>query len=155
MRSQAILTRLSGFRKTRGSCIIENATTDQIVTLVQVPGIRKKWDSRFETAWIIRRFTPLGYEFYSLGTLDRDLVPPVLTKFHTFFPGNSPPGLGWFINPRDLAGMSQIYVAENPDGQLGKNEEIVAIQVSVIDKERCSEVRGRTRMDLLAISRLE
>ena len=108
--------------------IIENATTDKIVPLVQVPGIRQCWDSRFETAWIIRRFTPLGYEFYSLG--------------------NSPPGLGWFINPRDLAGMSQIYVAGNPDGQMGKNEEVVIIQVSIIDKERCSEVRGRTRMKL-------
>lgn len=41
-------------------------------------------EQRFETAWIQRRFGPTSYQFYSLG--------------------NSPPGLGWLIYPRDIVG---------------------------------------------------
>lgn len=79
-------------------------------------------------AWILQRFTPLAYSFFSLG--------------------NSPPGLGWLIQPRDLCGMSQIFVAGDPNGQLGQNQEVVIIQVSVKDDKRCSEQRGKTRMSL-------
>ena len=42
---------------------------------------------RFETAWIQRRFSETSYQFYSLG--------------------NSPPGLAWLINPRDLVGSKE------------------------------------------------
>lgn len=39
---------------------------------------------RFETAWMLRRFSDTCYQFYSLG--------------------NMPPGLSWLIWPRDLVG---------------------------------------------------
>lgn len=118
----------SGIPLVRGTCTIENATTDQIVPIIQSPGIRKKWDPRFDTAWILRRFSASSYEFYSLG--------------------NSPPGMSWIINPRDLSGIHQSYVGGNKDGGLGENKEVILIQSGVVDNERAPEQRGRTRMKL-------
>jgi len=114
---------------TRGTCIIEGITTDAIVPLIQAPGIRRKWDPRFQDAWILRRFSSAAYQFYSLG--------------------NSPPGMGWLISPRDLSGAHQQYYEGKKDESLaGQGKEIILIQVGIKDDERASEQSGRTRMKL-------
>ncbi|CAD6583108.1 MAG: p24 complex component [Cyphobasidiales sp. Tagirdzhanova-0007] len=142
----------SGMPMVRGTCIIENATTDAIAPIIQTPGqasspnierlsawsdcaffcqlrIRRKWDPRFETAWIQRRFSATSYQFYSLG--------------------NSPPALAWLINPRDLVGIHQSYIGgKEIEEHVGENKEIILIQTSVIDNERASEQPKRTRMSL-------
>lgn len=113
----------------RGTCIVQNATTDELVPIIQTPGVRKKWDPRFETAWIVRRFSDISYEFYSLG--------------------NMPPALKWLIWPRDICGVHQTYVdGKADDSGLGQNKEIVLMQTSVKDDERASSQSGKTRMTI-------
>jgi len=112
----------------RGTCVVEGVTTDALIPLIQLSGIRKLWDPRFADAWILRRFDPLNYAFYNLG--------------------KAPPGLGWIVSPRDITGISTIYVDGSNSGFTGSNKEIVIIQASAKDDQRAPETKGRTRMNL-------
>ena len=50
----------------RGHAVIEDATPDEVVATIQVPDMRKKWDSRFDYGAAINRFDPNTYSFYSV-----------------------------------------------------------------------------------------
>lgn len=51
---------------TRGSTLVEDATPQQVMGVLQLPGMRKKWDPRLEAGYPIRRFSASSYELYSV-----------------------------------------------------------------------------------------
>lgn len=65
----------------RGTCIVENATTEQVLSVIQQPGMRLIWDPRFESGAMLKRYTRTSYQFYSVMK-----------------------GLGWLIWPRSIVG---------------------------------------------------
>lgn len=126
-------------------------TTDALVGVIQLAGMRKLWDAvstclcpisdtrecplilkyahqRFADLWLLRRFSRNVYQWYLLQ--------------------KPPPGLGWLINPRDCTGISTSYFDGDSDGLLGGHKEIVLAQASTIDDQRAPVVRNRTRMNM-------
>lgn len=49
----------------KGVTTVENATPSQILSVIQLPGIRKKWDPRFDNAHPLERYGPQEYLFYT------------------------------------------------------------------------------------------
>ncbi|EST07749.1 START domain protein [Kalmanozyma brasiliensis GHG001] len=49
----------------KGSTIVENATPSQVLAVIQQPGMRKKWDPRFDNATQLDRYGPQKYAFYT------------------------------------------------------------------------------------------
>lgn len=50
----------------KGTSIVEATTPAQVLASIQLPGIRKKWDPRFESGHAIARYGIRSYEFYSV-----------------------------------------------------------------------------------------
>lgn len=103
----------------KGTSTIENTTPQQVLASIQLPGIRKKWDPRFESGDAIARYNIHSYEFYSVM--------------------KSP---SYFIWARDIVGVQEnIHNADS--------SEISIIQVSVPDEENLPEAgsyaKSRTR----------
>lgn len=65
-------------------------TSEQFLATIQLPGMRKRWDPRFETGFVLERFARRSYSFYSLMK-----------------------GMGWLVYPRDICGQQQIFEADN------------------------------------------
>lgn len=98
---------------------IENTTPARVLATIQLPGLRKKWDPRFEEGHVIARYGPNSYEFYSVM--------------------KSP---SYFIWARDIVGVQENVYAH--DGS-----EITVIQTSVTDEDNLPEAgsyaKSRTR----------
>ena len=82
--------------------------------------MRKRWDSRFETGFILERFSRTDYSFFS-----------------------EMKGMGWLVYPRDIAGHQHNFISTSGK----KNEEIVVIQTSK-ENELAPEQSGKTRATL-------
>lgn len=104
---------------TRGSTLVENATPQQVLAALQLPGIRKKWDPRLDEGHAVRRFSQTSYEVYSVM--------------------KSP---SYFIWARDIVACQETWWGE-------KAEDALLVQVSVTDDERLPEAgsyqKSRTR----------
>lgn len=103
----------------KGTTIVENTTPVKVLATIQLPGLRKKWDPRFDAGHAIARYSANSYEFYSLM--------------------KSP---SYFVWARDIAGVQEnIY---NDDGK-----KIIVIQTSVKDEDNLPEAgsyaKSRTR----------
>ncbi|SAM80975.1 uncharacterized protein UBRO_02672 [Ustilago bromivora] len=106
----------------KGVTIVENATPSQVLAVIQQPGMRKKWDSRFDAANQLERYGPQKYLFY------------------TYMKSPS-----YFVWARDIVGVQENIVTDNGD-------RIVVIQTSVDDKQYVDEdgsySKSRTRAAL-------
>lgn len=106
----------------KGVTVVENATPSQILSVIQLPGIRKKWDPRFDNAHPLERYGPQEYLFY------------------TYMKSPS-----YFVWARDIVGVQQNIISE--DGS-----QITILQTSVdADKyvdEAGSYSKSRTRATL-------
>lgn len=106
----------------KGVTIVENATPSQVLAVIQQPGMRKKWDSRFDAANQLERYGPQKYLFY------------------TYMKSPS-----YFVWARDIVGVQENIVTDNGD-------RIVVIQTSVDDKQYVDEdgsySKSRTRATL-------
>jgi hypothetical protein len=49
----------------RGTCLVENATTEQVLSVIQQPGMRLQWDPRFESGHMLRRHSRTSFVFAS------------------------------------------------------------------------------------------
>lgn len=56
----------SGVPITRGSTIVEGVSPLELTGVIQLPGMRKKWDPRLEDGFPIRRFSQSSFEIYSV-----------------------------------------------------------------------------------------
>ncbi|CAD6903153.1 unnamed protein product [Tilletia controversa] len=56
----------SGVPVVKGTALIENATPEEVIATIQLPGMRRKWDVRFDGGHNIRRFSYTSYQFYSV-----------------------------------------------------------------------------------------
>ncbi|KAL9937896.1 hypothetical protein V8E36_003441 [Tilletia maclaganii] len=112
----------TGVPTVKGVARIENVTPEEVVAAIQLPGLRRKWDVRFDGGWNIKRFSYTSYQFYSV------------TK--------SP---SMFVWARDIAGIQDNVLDE------GGNE-IRIIQTSVEDEEDLPDAGSyavsRTRANL-------
>ncbi|KAJ1585014.1 hypothetical protein NDA15_001891 [Ustilago hordei] len=94
----------------------------QVLAVIQQPGMRKKWDSRFDAANQLERYGPQKYLFY------------------TYMKSPS-----YFVWARDIVGVQENIVTDNGD-------RIVIIQTSVNDKQYVDEdgsySKSRTRATL-------
>ncbi|KAN0066473.1 hypothetical protein ACQY0O_000567 [Thecaphora frezii] len=106
----------------KGVTVVENTTPMQVFSIVQIPGMRKKWDPRFESGESLERYSPHSFLFYSV------------TK--------SP---SYFVWARDLVGVQENLFRQGGD-------EIIIVQTSVsADKyvsEAASYSKSRTRATL-------
>lgn len=103
----------------KGTSIVEATTPQQVLASIQLPGIRKKWDARFESGSAIARYGVHSYEFYSVM--------------------KSP---SYFIWARDIVGVQENFYADDLSN-------ISVLQVSVTDDENLPEAgsyqKSRTR----------
>jgi hypothetical protein len=83
----------------------------QFVGLVQLVGMRKRWDDRIREGYIIERFDRFTYSFYSVSPTSRathplpaqpDLVPHRLTPLGGYNCCKCMAGFGWIVSPRDI-----------------------------------------------------
>lgn len=109
----------SGVPITRGSTIVEGATPLDITGVIQLPGMRKKWDPRLDEGHAVRRFSQSSFQVYSVM--------------------KSP---SYFIWARDICAVQESYWNEAGD-------KMQLIQVSVTDDENLPEdgsyQKSRTR----------
>lgn len=106
----------------KGITTVENATPSQVLAVIQQPGMRKKWDPRFDDAAQLERYGPQKFLFYTY------LKSP-----------------SYFVWARDIVGVQENTVSDNGD-------RITVIQTSVdADKyvdEAGSYSKSRTRATL-------
>ncbi|KAE8210701.1 hypothetical protein CF327_g5456 [Tilletia walkeri] len=57
----------SGVPVVKGTALIEGATPEEVIATIQLPGMRRKWDVRFDGGFNIRRFDYTSYQFYSIA----------------------------------------------------------------------------------------
>ncbi|SGY31314.1 BQ5605_C002g01221 [Microbotryum silenes-dioicae] len=100
----------------RGECVVKDCTSDDFLSILQLPGLRKRWDLRFDSGIMVRRFNRFTYEFYTTML-----------------------GMGWIVWPRDIIGIQKNYKS------LELNQEVVVVQASVTDDEHGPEQSGKTR----------
>lgn len=103
----------------KGVTTVENTTPARVLASIQLPGLRKKWDPRFDEGHAIARYGPNSYEFYSLM--------------------KSP---SYFIWARDIVGVQEnTYASDGSD--------ITVIQTTVSDEDNLpdagSYAKSRTR----------
>lgn len=106
----------------KGVTVVENATPSQILAVIQQPGMRKKWDARFDNANQLERYSAQKYLFYTY------LKSP-----------------SYFVWARDILGVQENIVSENGD-------KITVIQTSTTADEYVDEAgsysKSRTRATL-------
>ncbi|PWY99076.1 Bet v1-like protein [Testicularia cyperi] len=106
----------------KGVTVVENATPSQVLSVIQQPGIRKKWDPRFDDATQLERYGPQCYLFYTW------LKSP-----------------SYFVWARDIVGVQQNTIAD--DGS-----KITIVQTSVEADQYVDEAgsysKSRTRATL-------
>ncbi|PWN50864.1 Bet v1-like protein [Violaceomyces palustris] len=106
----------------KGVAIIENATPSEVLATIQLPGMRKKWDPRFDEGFQLERYSSKSFLFYSVM--------------------KSP---SYFIWARDIVGVQENQIKKDGD-------EIVVIQTSVSADQYVDEAgsysKSRTRATL-------
>ncbi|CDS82234.1 uncharacterized protein SPSC_03054 [Sporisorium scitamineum] len=106
----------------KGVTVVENATPAQVLAVIQQPGIRKKWDPRFDNATQLERYGSNQYAFYTWM--------------------KSP---SYFVWARDIVGVQENIFSENGD-------KIQVIQTSVEADQYVDEAgsysKSRTRATL-------
>lgn len=106
----------------KGVTTVENATPSQILAVIQQPGMRKKWDARFDNANQLERYGPQKYLFYTY------LKSP-----------------SYFVWARDIVGIQENVVSDN-------GEKITVIQTSTTADQYVDEAgsysKSRTRATL-------
>lgn len=106
----------------KGVTLVENATPSQVLAVIQQPGMRKKWDPRFDAANQLERYGPQKYLFY------------------TYMKSPS-----YFVWARDIVGVQENIVSDNGD-------RITVIQTSVDADQYIDEAgsysKSRTRATL-------
>ncbi|KAM0793328.1 hypothetical protein ACM66B_000785 [Microbotryomycetes sp. NB124-2] len=70
----------------KGEAIIPDATPDEFLAVIQLPGMRKRWDGRFERGNILQRYNRHSYAFYTVMK-----------------------GMGWLVYARDIVGAHKNY----------------------------------------------
>ncbi|GAA5855377.1 hypothetical protein JCM5353_001746, partial [Sporobolomyces roseus] len=101
----------------KGETVVEGVTSDAFLSgVIQLPGMRKLWDTRFVEGFQIARYTRTSYCFYS-----------------------EMKGMGWLVYPRDIVGVQKNYGGESDNG------ERTVIQTSVEESELAAEQKGKTR----------
>ncbi|KAL8283747.1 hypothetical protein RQP46_005542 [Phenoliferia psychrophenolica] len=108
-----------GVPTVKGECLVENCTSDAFLAVIQLPGMRLRWDPRFDNGHMLSRFSRVEYEFYS-----------------------EMKGMGWLVYPRDIVGVQKNFRSE------GLNEEITVIQTSLEGSDLAPEMAGKTRATL-------
>ncbi len=106
----------------KGVTVVENATPSQVLAVIQQPGMRKKWDPRFDNATQLERYSAQKYLFYTY------LKSP-----------------SYFVWARDIVGIQENVVSDGGD-------QITVYQTTVqADKyvdEAGSYSKSRTRATL-------
>ncbi|KAK0547177.1 hypothetical protein OC846_004131 [Tilletia horrida] len=112
----------SGIPVVKGTALIENATPEEVVATIQLPGMRRKWDVRFDGGYNVKRFTYTSYQFYSIAK-----TPSM------------------FVWARDIAGVQDNILTDD-------RSELRIIQTTVEDEENLpdagSYALSRTRANL-------
>ncbi|GAA97113.1 uncharacterized protein L969DRAFT_53973 [Mixia osmundae IAM 14324] len=108
-----------GVPTVKGTCLIENATTDEVTGVLVLPAMRKLWDTRVVQARALARYSPRIFAFYTEMA-----------------------GLSWLVWPRDICGAGSIIRGSE------ENTETYIVQVSVENPELCPEVDGKVRATL-------
>ncbi|GAK63649.1 bet v1-like protein [Moesziomyces antarcticus] len=106
----------------KGVTLVENATPSQVLAVIQQPGMRKKWDPRFDAATQLERYDSQTYLFYTY------LKSP-----------------SYFVWARDIVGVQRNKVSDSGD-------RITVIQTSVAADQYVDEAgsysKSRTRATL-------
>ncbi|SJX61892.1 uncharacterized protein SRS1_12876 [Sporisorium reilianum f. sp. reilianum] len=106
----------------KGVTVVENATPAQVLAVIQQPGIRKKWDPRFDNATQLERYSSNKYAFYTWM--------------------KSP---SYFVWARDIVGVQENVISDGGD-------KIQVIQTSVDADQYVDEAgsysKSRTRATL-------
>ncbi|KAJ1028543.1 hypothetical protein NDA16_001709 [Ustilago loliicola] len=106
----------------KGVTLVENATPSQVLAVIQQPGMRKKWDPRFDAANQLERYGPQKYLFY------------------TYMKSPS-----YFVWARDIVGVQENIISDN-------GNRITVIQTSVDADQYIDEAgsysKSRTRATL-------
>ncbi|KAK0532770.1 hypothetical protein OC835_003242 [Tilletia horrida] len=112
----------TGVPVVKGTALIENVTPEEVIAAIQLPGMRRKWDVRFDGGFNIKRFSYTSYQFYSIAK-----TPSM------------------FVWARDIGGVQDNILSENGD-------ELRIIQTTVEDEENLpdagSYALSRTRATL-------
>lgn len=88
---------------------------------MQLPGMRKLWDQRFESGHMLARYDRTSFAFYTVMK-----------------------GMGWLVYPRDIVGIQRNY---HPEDGSEKGERMI-IQTSIEEPEWAPEQKGKTRATL-------
>ncbi|KAK4050508.1 hypothetical protein OIO90_005091 [Microbotryomycetes sp. JL221] len=76
----------------KGEAVVPNATPDEFLAVLQLPGMRKRWDGRFQNGQILQRYNRHSYAFYTVMK-----------------------GMGWLVWERDIVGAHKNY---RSDGEI-------------------------------------
>ncbi|KAM0756223.1 Bet v1-like protein [Meredithblackwellia eburnea MCA 4105] len=108
-----------GVPTVKGEVIVPNCTSDAFLAVIQLPGMRTRWDPRFQGGHMLARYSRLSFAFYT-----------------------EMKGMGWLVYPRDIVGVQQNFKSKE------FNQEITVIQTSVQEDELAPEQSGKTRATL-------
>ncbi|GAA5995064.1 START domain-containing protein [Rhodotorula paludigena] len=106
----------------KGEAIVKDATSEAFLGgVVQLPGMRKLWDPRFEGGHMLARYDRTTFAFWTVMK-----------------------GMGWLVHPRDIVGVQKNY---HPEDGNPKGERFV-VQTSVDEPKWAPEQKGKTRATL-------
>ncbi|GAA6036630.1 hypothetical protein JCM8097_001261 [Rhodosporidiobolus ruineniae] len=103
----------------KGECVVEGVPSEAFLSgVIQLPGMRKAWDARFETGHMIARYDRQSFAFYTAML-----------------------GFSVFVYGRDIVGVQRNYADETTGERL-------IVQTSVQEDELVPEQSGKTRATL-------
>ncbi|GAA6047150.1 hypothetical protein JCM3770_006924 [Rhodotorula araucariae] len=106
----------------KGETVVEGVSAEAFLGgVIQLPGMRKLWDSRFESGHMLARFDRTTFAFYTVMK-----------------------GMGWLVYPRDICGIQKNYHPTDGDAQA----ERLIVQTSVQEDGWAPEQKGKTRATL-------
>ncbi|GAA5922688.1 START domain-containing protein [Sporobolomyces koalae] len=104
----------------KGETVVEGISSDAFLGgCLQLPGMRKLWDTRFVEGFQLARYSRTSYCFYT-----------------------EMKGMGWLVYPRDIVGIQKNYGGETENG------ERMIVQTSVDEPELAPAQKGKTRATL-------
>jgi len=105
----------------KGETLVEGATTDELISVIMLPGMRFQWDPRFEGGHMLRRFNMRRFSFYTCMK-----------------------GMGWLVYQRTIVGVQAVIREET------NNAEIMIVQTSIDDDELAPAEDYKVRANLTA-----
>ncbi|BGP44728.1 hypothetical protein JCM10450v2_000542 [Rhodotorula kratochvilovae] len=106
----------------KGETVVEGVSAEAFLGgVIQLPGMRRLWDSRFESGHMLARFDRTTFAFYTVMK-----------------------GMGWLVYPRDICGIQKNYHPADGDAQA----ERLIVQTSVQEDGWAPEQKGKTRATL-------